>query len=714
MHRLEALLSGQTGGFRAKDFLLQFRGAGGYADAIGLDPMKKRLVSLALLALLCGFATVVCSAATPARGTPPSRFRQPDVKSFPELFVWTDTCNVYLVRDGDAALLIDLGDGSVLEHLPEIGVRHLEWVLFTHHHREQCQGTPRLQGTGAKFAAPATERAFFERPTDFRKMNVSLGDPFTIHGSSYVRPPIQSVPLDRTFKTNDTFLWHGHQFECLDTRGNSPGGMTYRLQQKGRWFTFSGDVMLAGAKMHTWFDTEWDYGFAAGLQALRRTVARLADLDTAWLLPSHGPAVCGPKKEFLAFDRKLEQLEPLYVRGYGVEGASAAYQDKVSKPTVISNLAQVSPHLFKFKRPNFWPNFGLILADSGHALVVDCGLLEEKFLDAALDGLSKHFGLKAIDAVIITHMHGDHFLEAPHLRDKWGAPIWALDNMVSKMEHPEWFDYAAPLQAYGKKSADGSRLTGVRVDRAFKPGETFDWEGQRFTVDWMPGQTEFALCLHGRIDGRKVAFTGDNLFGDPDDPAQTGHEAMVAHNSAILEEGYVHGAEYLKRLHPDLLIGGHSFVMDHPTKFIERYRRWAYQMREAFQALSPDQDYRYWFDPFWVRAEPYRVSLAPGESAEVSLHVRNFRRGQQTHRIEIHAPPGWVAAPAVLEGRVPGESRAVFPFRLQAPPAAQTGVSLIAFDITLDGHRYGERFDLIAGVAPRPAPPAPSGGSATP
>lgn len=129
-------------------------------------------------------------------------------------------------------------------------------------------------------------------------------------------------------------------------------------------------------------------------------------------------------------------------------------------------------------------------------------------------------------------MHGDHFLEAPHLREKWGAEIWALDNMVDKMEHPEWFDYAAPIQAYGKRNRDGSRMNGVTVDRAFKPGERFVWEGYQFTVDWMPGQTEFALCLHGMIDGRKVAFTGHNLFGDPDDQRQTGHEAMVAHNSA--------------------------------------------------------------------------------------------------------------------------------------------------------------------------------------
>src|SRR5690348_7594596 len=71
-------------------------------------------------------------------------FSQPDAKLQPNLFLWTDTCNVWVLRDGDAALLIDLGDGSVLDHLPEIGVKRVEWVLFTQHHREQTQGAPRL------------------------------------------------------------------------------------------------------------------------------------------------------------------------------------------------------------------------------------------------------------------------------------------------------------------------------------------------------------------------------------------------------------------------------------------------------------------------------------------------------------------------------------------------------------------------------------------
>jgi len=128
-------------------------------------------------------------------------------------------------------------------------------------------------------------------------------------------------------------------------------------------------------------------------------------------------------------------------------------------------------------------------------------------------------------------------------------------------EYPERFDYAAPIQAYGQPG-----LERLRFDRLFRSGESFDWEGYRFTIDWMPGQTEFALCLHGEIDGRRVAFTGDNLFGDPDNPNHTGHEAVVAHNSAILEEGYIYGAEYLSRLKPDLIIGGHSHVMDRPAQ----------------------------------------------------------------------------------------------------------------------------------------------------
>ncbi len=51
-----------------------------------------------------------------------AEFSQPDLVAHPNVFLWTDTCNVWVLRDGDSALLIDLGDGSVLEQLPKIAV----------------------------------------------------------------------------------------------------------------------------------------------------------------------------------------------------------------------------------------------------------------------------------------------------------------------------------------------------------------------------------------------------------------------------------------------------------------------------------------------------------------------------------------------------------------------------------------------------------------
>jgi glyoxylase-like metal-dependent hydrolase (beta-lactamase superfamily II) len=94
----------------------------------------------------------------------------------PDVFVWTDTCNAYLLREGNAALLINLGDGSVLDHLGEIGVRRVEWLLLTGHQRELLQGVDRLDREVTKVAAPVEERALLETPAEFRKWDPRLDD----------------------------------------------------------------------------------------------------------------------------------------------------------------------------------------------------------------------------------------------------------------------------------------------------------------------------------------------------------------------------------------------------------------------------------------------------------------------------------------------------------------------------------------------------------
>jgi glyoxylase-like metal-dependent hydrolase (beta-lactamase superfamily II) len=619
----------------------------------------------------------------------------------PDIFQWSDTCNVYVLRDGDAALLIDLGDGSVLDALGDIGVRRVEWVLFTHHHREQCQGAGKLRGLDVKVAVGAAERALFEQPLSFRKMRPSLSDAHTVHGASYVRPSIEPIAVERVFAKMDDFAWHGRELVCVQTGGHSPGQMAYLLRVDGKWLAFTGDLMLDGAKMHTWFDSEFDYGFARGLYELGNNAAQIAGYAPALLLPSHGPVVRDAPAQLSQYVAKLRRLGELYVRGYESMRFANCDQDPVSRPTAVPHLWQVTPHLYKFRGPDYWVNFHMLLADNGHALLVDCGLFDRAFLDLTITRAKERLGLKQIDAIFVTHMHGDHALDAGHVREKWGAKLWAMEGVADKFEQAWDYDFCALLPAYDPRNRPDV-LVPLKFDRIVRNGETIHWEGYDLACDWMPGQTKFHSCLHGVIDGKRVAFTGDNIFASSTDPVQGGNEAVVARNGGALEEGYLYAAHYLHGIAPDLLLGGHCWAIAEPRDLIERLRVRMEALRAAFQSLSVEDDYRYMFDPYVVQALPYRVVVKPGGVSGFTVIVRNYRNREQTHRIAIHTPPGLVAEPAVIEGRRVGEGITKHDVKLRAEPSAKSGLHLVTLDITRDNVRHGELSDLIAWVGDPP------------
>lgn len=609
-----------------------------------------------------------------------------------DIFLFPDICNVYVIKSGKLGLLIDLGTGEVLDHLKEIGITKVEWVLFTHHHREQTQGYPRLKNTGAKVAVPEVEKALFESPLNFRKMAPALSDAFTVHGASYVRPGITPIKVDKTFAKMDDFIWQGIELWCVETAGNSPGSLSYITKKEGEWIAFTGDVMLQGSKLHTWFDSEWDYGFSKGIYALYNSLGQLEGYPLKKMLPSHGPIIENPLPQLQALRNTLREFNKLYLRGWEVSTFAGADQDRVSQPTTVPHVWQVTKHLFKFRGPEFWPNFHMILADNGHALVVDCGLFKKEFLDKSIALMKERLGLKQIDIVLVTHMHGDHCLEAPHLRDKHGAKIWTMNRVVAPVSRPLHFDYCAQVNTYGKG------IDSIAFDKVFQEGDTFTWEGFKLTVDWMPGQTEFALCLHGIIDGKKVAFTGDNIFGSSSDPSQNGHEAVVARNSCILEEGYIYAAKYLKKLQPDLLLGGHSWAMAEPAKLIDRYLEDALKLKEYFEKLSFEKDYRWMYDPYWVHMEPYRVVLGKNNAAEARLVMRNFDSAPISMKVEIVLPEGFKAEPAIITTMVAGESTTSIPIQISCTKETVKGLHLAALDITRKGKRAGQLFDFILWV----------------
>ena len=654
-----------------------------------------RSLFLMLVVLLpMPFGTLV--AAEPATLAKPSRAMQPALAAWPNVFVYSSTCQVYVFRDGENAILINLGDGSVLDHLPEIGVKNVEWILFTDHLREQCQGVHRVDRATTKLAAPKEEQALFETPLQFRKWRPKLSDAHTVHGASYVRPPSSGIKLDRLLAAGEVFTWRGHELTCESTPGHSPGGMTYVLRQDGQAGAFTGGILFDGARMSNWFDTEWDYGFAKGLDVLTESVQRLADKQITTAFPSQGPVIPNAGEQLKTYHAKLVAFRPDYIRGYPVKNLTQRMKpDPHTKPTAIRQIVQVTPHLYKFSDELAGKNFAIIIADSGKGLLLDCGLFPEVQLHELVKEMETHLGLKKLDALWINHMHGDHFTLGAELKKRYDTKIWTLDRIVDKVENPLRYDYCALITSYNPA------YEGLKVDRPLRSGEVVAWEGLKLQIDWMPGQTEFGNCLWLELDGKRIAFTGDNLFGDPADPAQNGHEAVVARNSAIFEEGYLLGSRYLRDLKPDIVMGAHNVLMANPAAFLDRYHEWSQRIITRYKELLPDPNYEYQFDPFWVSAYPYRVDLQQQRTQVVTITVRNFRDKAQQHHVKLRLPPGITAEPAILTGSVEPKSRKSFSVTLTADPArVPAGVQMVPLDITLDEKKYGELFDFLLQTRP--------------
>jgi hypothetical protein len=139
----------------------------------------------------------------------------------------------------------------------------------------------------------------------------------------------------------DTLTWKGKELRCIDTRGNSPGAMSYFLQHNGRWIAFTGDLMVDGSKLHNWFDSEWDYGFARESTRSAIPPARWKGTTPSGCCRRTGPPIRDAARQLAEFQEKLERFEKLYVRGYAVNTFSGARQDPMSKPTSVPHLWQI-------------------------------------------------------------------------------------------------------------------------------------------------------------------------------------------------------------------------------------------------------------------------------------------------------------------------------------------------------------------------------------
>jgi len=633
--------------------------------------LKQTLFSLLLLGLL--LATCKVEGPPPVRileGFPfePDRIHDRDftptgtLKQLSEnLYLLEDSCNVYIVKRGDQALLIDFGTGEVLERLSEIGVSRIERVLVTHHHRDQVQGLCDLEDLDFQVTVPAAEAVFFEDVETFwKELRVYLN----YNCRSHFNTVRQSIPVDHKVRGGDSFEWGGIQFKVVETPGSTDGSVSYSAEIDGRPVVFTGDLIAGKGKVNNWFDLHWNYyGFTQGINASEESFERIRAENPEMLLPSHGDPIKDPESAMAENSRIYAALREMLLPN--------------ELHRTMGTLRNVLPHLVHLGglegRSLGSLTSWAIISESGKALIYDYGYADLE----QVAKLKEEFDVDNIDIVTFSHYHDDHLIRAHDLLRDNETEIWVYENMVDLLENPTRYRLPClipfPIQA----------------DRVLHDGEKIQWEEYTLEFFHMPGQTEFHQGMVTEIDGRKVMFTGDNTWKKID-PEQFRNGPIVPQNEYFLDGGFITCAKKMLYYLPDIVCPAHTEEYSPTKEDLEEFLEWAYRVRDIMTDLIHQPDPNFGMDYRWSHFYPYRTVSEPGRPIELELVIRNHLFRPALVEVELKHPDELTCSDSSRMVTIEPKTQVAIPFTLLRQRSAPDRRFVITADLSMNGHRLGE------------------------
>ena len=183
------------------------------------------------------------------------------------------------------------------------------------------------------------------------------------------------------------------------------------------------------------------------------------------------------------------------------------------------------------------PNVYLVIGRD-RAVFIDTAYGKDDELKAHLD-LWEAKGKPNIEAIILTHRHGDHIGGAGRLADATGGPIAC---------------------AIDERDAVNADLKGGQVSRALLDGDSIDLGGATLEFMHTPGHTMGSLCTVHRDSG--VLFSGDMILGTGTTVISPDHGDMAAYIESMRRLLTVKGLT--------MIAPGHGPIIDSPyEKFQE-------------------------------------------------------------------------------------------------------------------------------------------------
>lgn len=592
------------------------------------------------------------------------------------LWVHQDTCNVYVVKSGHGAVLIDFGDGSVLDCLAEAGVSRVLDVMMTHHHRDQGQGLPRAALAGARIFVPETERDLFEA-VDRHWLAREVTNNYNNREDRFSL--LEPVPVAGSLKDYRTHAAGGRVFQVIPTPGHTTGSVTLMTELDGRKVAFTGDLIYGPGKVWSLAATQWTYNGGEGIAGSILSLLDLKDRGLDVLLPSHGDPMEAPSE---AIDPTVERL-------------SALRTLRRQNPRLFllreEPYVAITPHLL-WNRTSM-ANGYVLLSESGKALFIDFGY-DFMFGPAAgsdrasrrpwlytLGQLKRRFGVRRIDVVIPTHYHDDHVAGINLLREVEGTHHWCASTFASILEHPEEHDL--PCLWY----------TPIPVDRRLPLGDPVRWEEYVITLHQLPGHTRYAVAVSFEVDGRHVLATGDQQ-GEED-----GLFLNYVYKNGFEIDDYMTSAELYLRLRPDVILTGHWEPGEVRDGYLDELLERGRGLARLHRALLPLDTVDLGAGGFGARIRPYQAVIEPGKPARFIVEVRNPFASREPAQVRLALPSGWLGEPASAQLLLEPHGHAEAAFHVRTPPGEAAYRARIAADLTVGGRRFGQHAKALVTVS---------------
>ena len=602
-----------------------------------------------------------------------------------QLYLFRDTCNVYVLCSGREAVLVDFGSGDVLDHLDDIDVERVTDVLMTHHHRDQVQGLARAVQADIRIWVPHTEQDLFHSVNAhwqarevYNNYNVRQ-DRFSL---------LESVSVTGTLQDYETRLFGAHSMTVIPTPGHTTGSISFLIELNDQRILFSGDLIYASGKVVSLSATQWTYNGAEGVAAGLASLLDLQDRQIDLLLPSHRDPINHPQSAIaLLAERFWELLQRRKQNPRLFQLRERPYQQVL--PIRDGPKGAGTPHLLMHCAS--MANMYVLLSESGKALFIDFGYDFVTGIPAGSDrasrrpwlytlpALKSQFNIKKIDVVLPTHYHDDHVAGCNLLRRVEGTQIWAAENFADILENPA--NYDLPCLWYDP----------IPVDRCVPLSQPITWEEYTLTLHPLPGHTRYAVAVKFVVDGLKVLATGDQYQGDD------GLAWNYVYQNRYAIGDYSATAKLYHYLQPDLILSGHWQPLRVTPEYLQTIAADAEALDRLHRELLPETP-NLGAEGFLARISPYQVIATASESIPFEVEIRNpFPRSAEAV-IRVVAPRGWEVQPAEQTLRINEIHQ--HSFKVTPPSGLAFRRARIAIDLTIAGQRFGQQAEALVTVLP--------------